>query len=494
MSDATQANVAVTGGPARRAEGRTKPRITILGGGPAGLGAAMRLAQGGHHDVSLHEAGSAFGGNAGSFDFEGVHCDFGSHRLHPASSADVLSDISGLLGEDLLLRPRHGRIRLRGNWIHFPLKPLDLATRLPPTFSTALVFDAATAKMRAPRVVKETFESVLLRGLGRTMCESFYFPYMRKLWGLEPQELAPALAKRRVSGSSLPKLMRKILGQLPGLRSPTTGKFYYPRGGFGAISNRLAEEARKAGATIELGARFEGMEMEGNRISRIRVAGPDGVVEHQPDMLWSTLPITTLVRAAGTAAPVHVQQAAASIKFRGMILIYIALETDQFTEFDAHYFPETSIPISRLSEPKNYSATVEPKGVTVLCAELPSDPGDGYWDLSDDALGVKLCEWLGSCGLPVKAKLRRSYTRRLRYAYPVYDRDYARHFEAVDQWVGSIENLLTFGRQGLFAHDNTHHALAMAYGAVDCLSPTGEFYRAKWASYRKEFESHVVED
>ena len=32
-----------------------------------------------------------------------------------------------------------------------------------------------------------------------------------------------------------------------------------------------------------------------------------------------------------------------------------------------------------------------------------------------------------------------------------------------------------FGRQGLFAHDNTHHALAMAYAAVDCLREDGTF-------------------
>ena len=59
-----------------------------------------------------------------------------------------------------------------------------------------------------------------------------------------------------------------------------------------------------------------------------------------------------------------------------MILVYLVLEQDQFTEYDAHYFPEPSVPISRLSEPKNYSASTEPKGTTVLCAELPCDPGE----------------------------------------------------------------------------------------------------------------------
>jgi hypothetical protein len=54
--------------------------------------------------------------------------------------------------------------------------------------------------------------------------------------------------------------------------------------------------------------------------------------------------------------------------------------------------------------------------------------------------------------------------------------------------------LITFGRQGLFAHDNTHHTMAMAYALVDALRPDGSFDRDSWARARKAFESHVVED
>jgi hypothetical protein len=64
----------------------------------------------------------------------------------------------------------------------------------------------------------------------------------------------------------------------------------------------------------------------------------------------------------------------------------------------------------------------------------------------------------------------------------------------MDRWLGEIEGALTFGRQGLFAHDNTHHALAMAYAAAGCLSPAGSFDQTRWAEHRKEFETHVVED
>lgn len=472
----------------------TRPEIAVLGAGPAGLGGALKLAKTGKAAVTLYEAAPRVGGNAASFIIEGIDCDYGSHRLHPVADESVLGDIQDMLGDDLMLRPRHGRIRLRNTWIHFPLKPLDLGLKLPKPFASALFFDAATAGLRAPKVETETFESVLMAGLGKTMCESFYFPYVRKLWGLTPNDLAPTLAKKRVSGSSLPKLMMKIMRALPGFKSPTTGKFYYPRKGFGQICDRLAEEASKSGADIRLETRIEGLEIEDNKVRAVIARSAEGEVRQEVDAVWSTLPLTTLVRASGDAAPVAVQEAAKAIRFRGMILIYLILETDQFTEFDAHYFPEESIPMSRMSEPKNYSTATEPSGLTILCAELPADPGDEYWTMSDDELGAAMCEWLGNCGLPVTASVRRTETRKLPYAYPVYDRDYQAHFEAMDEWISSIDGLLTYGRQGLFAHDNTHHAMAMAYAAVDCLGEDGVFDTERWADYRVEFESHVVED
>jgi hypothetical protein len=53
-----------------------------------------------------------------------------------------MADIRDLLKDDLLDRPRHGRIRLRGRWVHFPLKPVDLLTRLPPAFMAGVIGDA----------------------------------------------------------------------------------------------------------------------------------------------------------------------------------------------------------------------------------------------------------------------------------------------------------------------------------------------------------------
>jgi protoporphyrinogen oxidase len=473
---------------------RSDTRVVILGAGPAGTGAAYRLTRTGAAQATVLEQRDVVGGNAGSFEVDGVWADYGSHRLHPSCDREILGDLRALLGEDLLLRPRHGRIRLRGRWIHFPLKPVDLLLHLPKRFALGVAADMIRKFAPRPNGSPETFASVLERALGRTICHDFYFPYARKLWNVAPDELSVTQARRRVSANSLAKMIRKVASAVPGLKPPGAGRFFYPRFGYGEISQRLYDAARAAGAEFLLGARITAVERAGNRVTGVRFErdGKEGGIS--TPLVWSTLPITLLVQCIRPEAPADVLAAAAQISFRGMILIYLVLGQDRFTEYDAHYFPEESVPISRLSEPKNYSGRLDPPGCTVLCAELPADPGSREWAMSDDELGQAMRAWLGQAGLPVRAPVRRVVTRRLRQAYPVYRAGYEAHFAAVDDWLGRLEGLVTFGRQGLFAHDNTHHALSMAYAAVACLGPDGHFDWGKWRTFRQIFETHVVED
>ena len=473
---------------------KSRPRAVILGAGPAGLGAAYRLAARGDIQVRLIERQSVVGGNAGSFDLAGMRVDYGSHRLHHECDPAILADLRGLLGGDLIARPRRGRIRLGGRWIHFPLRAFDLLSHLPIGFSAGIFCDIANKPFRRSAPGGETYATVLRRGLGATICRSFYYPYARKLWGLPPEELSAEQARRRIAAGSIGKIVARALRSLPGLRKPTTSQFFYCRRGYGQISERLHEAATAAGAQTLLGTSVAGVRHRNGSVSGVRVR-TNGAEQTLPaTLVWSTIPITRLVQLMDPPAPVEVRTAASRIGFRSMILIYLVLETARFTEFDAHYFPEIDIPITRLSEPKNYSGVMEPPDATVLCAELPCSLDGEVWALSDEALGQLAKELLARAGLPIRAPIRGVTVRRLAQAYPIYRVGFERDFALLDRWLEEIEGLLTFGRQGLFVHDNTHHALFMAYAATECLASDGSFDKARWRDYRRLFDRHVVVD
>ena len=475
----------------------TRPcQVVILGAGPAGLGAAYQLTRLKRATVTVLERNLVVGGLAGSFELAELNADYGSHRLHPSCQTAILADIRQLLGNDLLDQPRHGRIRLRGRWIHFPLKPVDLLLALPPGFAVGTAWDLLKQAwpVSGNGTEGESFASVLQCGLGATICRDFYFPYARKIWGLDPDQLSATQARRRVKAGSLGKMVKKVLSAIPGLKATGEGRFYYPRRGYGQISQRYYEVARDQGAEFVFGATVEAVHVSVDGVEAVEYRVGESVKTLQADHVWSTIPITMLARCIRPVAPPEVIEASQRICYRSMILIYLVIAQDRFSEFDAHYFPEPNIPITRMSEPRNYSTIIAPADRTVLCAELPCDKGSSYWNMTDEQLGNLVQETLVRLQIPITAPVLQVITRRLPQAYPIYQRGYEAYFDRIDQWSSSIPRLLTLGRQGLFAHDNTHHTLAMAYAAVDCLDKEGCFDHSQWKQYRKTFESHVVED
>jgi protoporphyrinogen oxidase len=466
--------------------------VAVLGAGPAGLGAAYRVARRRQFEVTVVERGSVVGGNAGSFELAGMQVDYGSHRLHPSCDPGILGDIRGMLGDRLLDRPRHGRIRLRGRWVHFPLKPADLALHLPWSFAAGVAVDSIKKTVsRGGR--EDSFADVLRKGLGPTICRDFYFPYARKIWGVDPDTLDAEQARRRVSAGSLAKMARKALNAVPGFRKKGGNRFYYPQDGFGAITEGYRSAAVAAGVNFRFRTTVAGIKSEGGRVAAVHLAGPGGIESLEVKQALSAIPVSQLVKLMDPAAPAAVQAAACSLQFRAMILVYLVLEREQFTEYDAHYFPGAEVPITRLSEPKNYGLAAN-GGRTVLCAELPCSMQDAVWRAADWELGALVTQALEAAGIPVRSRVLEVVCRRLPQAYPIYTRQYRKSFEAIDQWLSGMEGLVTFGRQGLFAHDNTHHALAMAYALDGCLRDDGSLDQPAWAACRRDFEKHVVED
>lgn len=461
--------------------------FVVLGSGPGGLAAAWRAARAGHPVTMLERAGQV-GGLAGSFDVAGIRVDHGSHRLHPATPPHLLADLRSLLGHDLQTRARNGRLRVAGSWVGFPLRPAELLRALPPTMLASIAAEAATSPFRTAG--QPSFASTLRKGLGPTLYAELYAPYAEKLWGITGDRISADQAAKRVTADTPWKVAARVLRVDRSARNGQGRIFHYPRRGFGQIVDALASAASDEGVDIRLGTEVSEV-MPGEHDVRVRTASGEVI---EAAHAFSTLPLPLLARLCTPGPPATVLQDAARLTFRAMVLVYVVHEGGRWSPFDAHYLPGPETPVTRISEPANYrESDDDPADRSVICAEIPCTVGDSVWSAAENDLAALVDSALSDTGLaPVRGA--GVVVRRLPHVYPVYEYGYADHLAGLDAFAGALPRVTTFGRLGLFAHDNTHHALAMAYDAVAAIGSDGTRDLPAWAAARERFASHVVED
>ena len=445
--------------------------VVVLGAGPAGLAAAWWAARTGRSVVVLERA-DRVGGLAGSFEVAGVRVDHGSHRLHPATPPDVLAELRGLLGSDLQTRPRHGRLRIYDRWVAFPLRAGELVRSVPPSAAARIAADALGRPLR-PRT-SDTFAGQLQAGLGRELYTTMYAGYARKLWGLDGEEISAEQARRRVTADTPWKVAARVLRR----RTPQGQVFHYPRRGFGQISEAVADAATAAGADIRLGT----------AVTAVTAGAVVAGGTTWSGTVLSTLPLTTLARLGGAG------DLADGLEFRAMVLVYLVHDGGRWSEYDAHYLPGLETPVTRISEPANYrTSRDDPPGRSVLCAEIPCRVGDDVWAADAATLADVVRDALAITGLPPTTGAD-VHVERVPVVYPVYRVGYEARLARLAAWAEQLDRVMTLGRNGLFAHDNTHHALVMARDAVASLRADGGVDRGRWAAARRRFADHVVED
>jgi protoporphyrinogen oxidase len=454
--------------------------VLVVGGGAAGLTAAWRIAAGGKR-VHVLERAPFVGGMAASTVVAGQRVDFGSHRLHPSIAPHLLHAVQSWLGDDLQLRPRNGRLRLRDHWLRFPLQASDLVRHSPPRLTVGALAAAARRPFRHARA--ESFADVVRNRFGRGILDEFYGPIAQKLWGTDPDRLSADVARRRIAATGAGSLLRRVV-------QPSNGAsrtFWYPRHGYGQIVDAVAQAAVDAGATIELDASIRAVTPRADGVSVVLESGQRFECAR---LLW-TAPLASLVDVVDGTPP-QVRSGVAALSHRAMVLIYAVIDRPHYSLFDAHYIPDLRTPFSRLSEPKNYRTGPDPVDRSVLCAELPCWAEDSWWRATDDELARTLAESAELLDLP-PIGASTVEVRRLHRVYPVYTAETVGVLDTVHQWVASLPNVVTFGRQALFVQDNLHHVMAMGWDAGELAAGSSWDERA-WADANERFAAFVVDD
>ncbi|MGH2367755.1 MAG: protoporphyrinogen/coproporphyrinogen oxidase [Chloroflexota bacterium] len=474
-------------------------QTVVVGAGPAGLAASYRLAHHPNQRVLLLERAPAPGGLAAGFRHGEHTLDFGPHRLHAGTDPQVLDDLRRLLGDELRVRPRRGRIRIDGRYLPYPIGPASiLRLGLRRTVRLGIGAVAARGLRRWKRAdAPPSYASALIARFGEPLYRLFYGPYAEKVWGVAGTEIAADQAEKRVNQRGVADLLRSAFGRGPGRW------YYYPEGGFGRIPaayhhalrrGELARRARVACATT-----VEAVEWDDRGVRAVRYAPNDGGLAEWTalDHLVWTAPLPELVRRLQPAAPLEVRCAAQRLRHRAVVLCYVVLNVPRVGTADTYYFPERRFPFNRVIEQKNFSPAMAPPDRTVLGMDLACDAGDVVFTASDEQLAALVLPALREAGLARQEQVVEVFSRRFAHGYPIYDFGYQEALTPLMDWLGRIPNLWLIGRQGLFLHNNTHHSLLMGYRAADAISLAEELAardQSDWHAALAEFAAFRVAD
>lgn len=438
--------------------------VIIVGAGPASLTAAYELAKRGVQPV-LYEKLERVGGIARTEQYNGYRFDMGGHRFFTKSD-EVNLFWHDVLGDDFLRRPRLSRIYYNKKFFNYPLKPLNALRNLGLTESILVGLSYLRWNF-FPYKEENTFEEWVTNRFGKRLYQTFFETYTEKVWGIPPSQIGADWAVQRIKNLSLRSAVVSMFVN-PGQEYTTLiEEFDYPRLGPGMLWETVQQLVQARGGDVRLQSDVVGICRAGNRVSGIKVKNGEHVDQVDVDYLISSMPVTQFLLWMDPPPPPDVVEAAKSLSYREFLTVCLIVDTPQLFPDNWIYIHDPAVKVGRIQNFKNWSPSMVPDESKVsLGLEYFCNEGDFLWTMEDAdliELGRREIELLG---LANAADVIDGVVFRVEKTYPVYDTGYEQQLETIKQYMATLENAQTIGRNGLHRYNNQDHAMLTGMYAV----------------------------
>jgi len=450
--------------------------IVILGAGPAGLCAGWNLVQDGHRIVIL-EKDSVCGGMAHTFEKDGFRYDLGPHIFHPRRPS-VAEFAKKILGDRLMERRILLEIYFRGRRINYPLTGMDVLRSLSLWSMTVCGLSFLWRRMGIflnPSLNDDgSYETWVVNRFGRRFYDIFFGPYTEKTWGFPPSQLSDIVAKKRIAIRSVSELVSSAFFKKKEEHHPENPRVtnqYYPRLGVGEITDYFVKGILENGGEIWTNCEVRNFILDRNRISGIGFER-DGKAQTldfrmgEPDDKWfvlSTLPINDLILMMGNQAPAEVREAAQGLDFSSMVLLYLNLNRTDAFNAPLLYFSEREFPFNRIYDIRLFSPEMTPVGKNALCVEFTCTYADETWNMDAASLFESCIRPLEKHNLLKREWIEDFHIRKLTHAYPRFRIGYQKRLRRIFDFIKVLDNIYSFGREGLFSYANVDEVIWMAF-------------------------------
>jgi protoporphyrinogen oxidase len=437
----------------------------VIGAGPAGLTAALRLAERGRPPVIL-EADDVVGGISRTVERDGWRFDIGGHRFFTKVPAveELWEDL--LPDGRFMTRPRLSRIYYDGKFFDYPLSASNALTNLGPTESARCLLSYLWARAKRSGE-QDSFEGWVSSRFGQRLYRMFFKTYTEKVWGVPADRLAADWAAQRIKSLSLGAAVRDAVGWRGKGEQITSliEEFRYPELGPGMMWETCRDRALELGAELRMSSPVRAVTHRAGSAVEVVAGGGCAV---PTDAVVSSMPLGSLVAAMDPAPPLPVLDAAAGLRHRDFLTVALVVPEDAGFPDNWIYVHSPEVRIGRVQNFGAWSPHMVRPGTTCLGCEYFVNEGDEMWAMADDELVDFAAGELAAIGLLEPSAVQRGYVTRVPKAYPVYDHHYQRHVLTLRAWLAEhAGNVQPVGRNGMHRYNNQDHSMLTAMLAVE---------------------------
>ncbi|MFC1561210.1 FAD-dependent oxidoreductase [Candidatus Latescibacterota bacterium] len=430
--------------------------VVIIGAGPAGLGAAYESIQHNIQPVIL-EKNNKIGGLAKTESYKGYLFDLGGHRFF--TKVEKIHRLwQEMLGDDFLKVARKSSIYYQGYFFKYPPEFFDVLSKLGIIECLLIILSYFKSQLRCYQRA-ETFEQWVSNNFGRRFYKTFFQKYTEKVWGIPCNRIKADWAAQRIKGLSLVSVIFNLFFRRSDSKS-LISEFYYPRKGSGMMWERFQEMIETGGGQIKCNTEVISVKHKNRCITHIIYNENDEKVEIPVGQLISSIPINKLVAIFNPKVPDEVLQAASKLSFRTHISVGLIINKENIFQDQWIYVHNQDVKVARIQNIKNWSSAMVPDiRKTSIVMEYYCSEGDKIKDMPDSEMIELASRELSELKLAKIDEVMDGFVIQQYDAYPIYDLDYTKKLSVIRNFLKSINNLQTIGRNGLYKYNNMDHSM-----------------------------------
>jgi protoporphyrinogen oxidase len=441
----------------------------ILGAGITGLVTAWKLANEGIK-VTIIEKDEVAGGLCGTIDWDGWKFDYGAHGFF-TKHEEILNFYKNNLPE--LFKPRkvYCEICIFNKLIKYPLVGAQVFTALSKGKMLISGIDFFFTRLRALLFgIKDTeyLDEWVIKRFGKTLYKIYFGPYIERIQKKDPHFLSKDIGLKKIPVFSIRQYLIRELSRNKKIHPNEQAMFntFYVKNGYGELPNFFYEKLMgMENVTIKLGEEVKKIEINNNRISKFETDKNTYITDKS--YVISTLPIEYLINAMNCSE--SLKEDSNKLEYSAMKFLFVKSKLPKITGNDWTMFNGDEYAFNRVSESRSDEFGMVPDGCSSLTFEFPLNKEDRYWNLSDEELWNETYPIFSKVFPFEKEDIIEYRSVKLNQSNPRMVLGYDKVLIHLFKFLLNIENLASYGRQGLFTYINLDGCTKMAFEFCDSL-------------------------